>query len=82
MITTTHGLMDETLLEKKEGVVDTDVEHTTWVEYCLRGCPGPAHQTGTADAPTHFCSQHVHRSAHITLKRPLSAFGEAASLGG
>ena len=35
MITTTKGLMDESLLEKKEGVVDTDVEHTTWVEYYL-----------------------------------------------
>jgi len=33
MITTTKGLMDETLLEKREGVIDNDNEHTTWVEY-------------------------------------------------
>jgi len=33
MITTTKGLMDEALLEKREGVIDNDNEHTTWVEY-------------------------------------------------
>ena len=37
MITTTKGEMDETLLEKKEGSVDNDNEHTTWVEYWLDG---------------------------------------------
>ena len=37
MITTTKGEMDETLLEKKEGFVDNDVEYTTWVEYWLDG---------------------------------------------
>lgn len=36
-ITTTKGLMDEELLEKKEGVVDNDNEYTTWVEYWLDG---------------------------------------------
>lgn len=34
-ITTTKGLMDEAALEKREGVVDNDNEHTTWVEYWL-----------------------------------------------
>ena len=29
--------MDESLLEKREGVVDNDNEHTTWVEYWLDG---------------------------------------------
>lgn len=33
MITTTKGLMDESELEKREGVVDNDNEFTTWVEY-------------------------------------------------
>lgn len=33
MITTTKGMMDETLLEKKTGVVDNEVEKTTWIEY-------------------------------------------------
>ena len=33
MITTTKGLMDESLLEKKEGVVDNENESTTWVVY-------------------------------------------------
>jgi hypothetical protein len=36
-ITTTKGLMDEALLEKKEGYVDNDNEHTTWVEYWHEG---------------------------------------------
>ncbi len=33
MITTTKGLMDETLLEKKTGLIDNEVERTEWVEY-------------------------------------------------
>lgn len=37
LITTTKGNMDETLLEKREGVVDNDVEYTTWVEYWHEG---------------------------------------------
>lgn len=35
IITTTHGDMDDAQLEKREGVVDNDHEHTTWVEYWL-----------------------------------------------
>jgi hypothetical protein len=37
LVTTTKGEMDESLLEKKEGFVDNDTEHTTWVEYWLAG---------------------------------------------
>lgn len=37
MITTTKGLMDENLLEKKTGTIDNDNELTTWVEYWLDG---------------------------------------------
>ena len=35
IITTTHGDMDDAQLEKHEGVIDTDDERTTWVEYYL-----------------------------------------------
>ena len=37
IVTTTKGDMDESLLEKKEGLVDNDHEYTTWVEYWLEG---------------------------------------------
>ena len=37
MITTTKGMMDETLLDKREGEVNNDHEHTRWVEYWLEG---------------------------------------------
>jgi len=37
LITTTKGDMDESLLEKKEGSVDNDIEFTTWTEYWLDG---------------------------------------------
>ena len=37
MVFTTKGEMDESLLEKKEGVVDNDNEYTTWVEYWHEG---------------------------------------------
>jgi len=33
MITTTRGLMDESLLKRVDSVVDNDNEHTTAVEY-------------------------------------------------
>ena len=33
MVTTTKGEMDESLLEKHEGSIDTDTETTSWVEY-------------------------------------------------
>lgn len=37
MITTIHGMMDENLLEKKEGGFEDDNEITSWVEYYLDG---------------------------------------------
>ena len=36
-VTTTKGLMDEELLEKREGTVDNENELTDWVEYWLDG---------------------------------------------
>lgn len=47
--------MDEALLERRDGFVDTPKEHTTWVEYWL---------PGTMDRA-------VHRSVHVTLKQGL-----------
>ena len=35
MVLTTKGEMDESLLEKREGSVDNEIEMTTWVEYWL-----------------------------------------------
>ena len=37
MITTTKGMMDEALLDKREGEVDNDHEHTRWGEYWHEG---------------------------------------------
>jgi len=37
MIETTKGMIEESLLEKREGSLDNDIEHTTWVEYWLEG---------------------------------------------
>lgn len=37
LISTTKGEMDESLLEKKEGVLNNDHEYTTWVEYWFEG---------------------------------------------
>ena len=34
---TTKGEMDDSLLEKREGSIDTDNETTSWVEYWLQG---------------------------------------------
>jgi hypothetical protein len=35
LVTTIHGEMDDSLLVKKEGLLDNDVEFTTWTEYWL-----------------------------------------------
>lgn len=37
MITTTKGMMDEALLEKRTGGFEDDNEKTSWVEYWLDG---------------------------------------------
>jgi len=37
LVTTTKGDMDDSLLEKKEGSVDTENETTNWVEYWHQG---------------------------------------------
>jgi len=34
---TTKGEMDVLLLEKREGIIDNDNEHTKWVEYWHEG---------------------------------------------
>jgi hypothetical protein len=60
MVLTTKGEMDESLLEKREGSVDNEIEMTTWVEYWLDG-------------------ELVHRSAHVTLKKPVTFGGETAT---
>ena len=36
-INTTIGEMDESLLQKEEGIIDNDNEYTTWVQYWLDG---------------------------------------------
>jgi hypothetical protein len=35
LVNTIHGEMDDSLLEKKEGSLDNDIESTTWTEYWL-----------------------------------------------
>ena len=62
IVTTTKGDMDDSLLKKREGSVDNDIEMTTWVEYWLDG-------------------EIVHRSAHVTLKKPVNFGGETAAFG-
>ena len=37
MIQTIYEMMEESLLEKREGAIDNENEYTTWVEYWLDG---------------------------------------------
>jgi hypothetical protein len=37
IVNTTHGEIDDSLLEKKTGVIDNENETTSWVEYWLDG---------------------------------------------
>ena len=62
IVTTTYGDMDDSLLERKDGMFEDDNELTTWVEYWK-------------DAEL------VHRSVHVTLKKPLTyVAAEAAAI--
>jgi hypothetical protein len=36
-ITTIHGEMDDSVLEKRTGINDTDTDSTEWVEYWYEG---------------------------------------------
>lgn len=36
-VTTTHGDMDDSLLEKREGTADNENESSSWTEYWLNG---------------------------------------------
>ena len=37
IVTTTHGLMDESLLDKRTGIDEDDRARAEWVEYWLNG---------------------------------------------
>lgn len=37
LILTTHGELDDSALEKRDGVIENDHERTAWVEYWLNG---------------------------------------------
>jgi hypothetical protein len=37
IVTTTKGDMDDSLLERRDGSLDNDIEYTTWTEYWLDG---------------------------------------------
>ena len=61
MIRTIYGDRDESLYEKREGVIDNENETTAWVEYWFHGV-----EVNTL----------VHRSAHTTLKRKAGVEGQ------
>jgi hypothetical protein len=58
--------MDESLLEKREGVIDNEHERTSWVEYWIPGSTDRA----------------VHRSVHVSLKQGLILNPEQGQIGG
>jgi len=61
LIQTTKGAIDEALLVKKEGVVDDDIEHTTWTEYWI------------GEELVHR-SAHVHLKKNINAEPMVSGF--------
>lgn len=69
IVPTIYGPADESLLVKRVDTLDNDNELTVATEYCLVGCTGTAHVINKADSDSHFCAQHVHRSAHVQLKK-------------
>lgn len=62
LVNTTKGEMDESLLEKKEGLIDNEDEQTRWVEYWLAG--ELVHR-----------SVHVHLKKNVLADGMAAAFG-------
>lgn len=81
IVNTTQGPLDESLLMKREDVINNENERTETVEYCLKDCNGWAHVTGKPVSELFFCDQHVHRSVHVTLKKSVTSAGAAGSVG-
>lgn len=77
LIPTLLGEREADDLLKHEETIDTDVEHTTVVEYCAPDCPGEAHRTGVPEAAQCFCLRHIHRSAVVTIKQWPASLGGA-----
>ena len=81
-VSTTKGDMDDSQLEKREGVIDNDIEFTTWVEYWLPGELAPALAAWAAAHPDGEVANggemtgYVHRSVSMQLKT--SVFAESA----
>jgi hypothetical protein len=73
VIETTKGSMDVSLLVKRAGTVDNDVELTHWVEYWLPGAPAHPECAHRLEMPSRMCvlcpAELVHRSADVTLKQ-------------
>ena len=87
MVSTTKGEMDEALLEKREGVIDDEVERTTWIEHWLGGAPGCNHsfdpssseQDGSRPCLVAGCDGRlVHRSVDMFLKKAMFSEGFVA----
>lgn len=72
MVTTTYGEIEEEYLIKRVGRHDDENETAEWVEYRLRDALAVGGEAGEL----------VHRSAHVTLKKPgTGAEAFAAALG-
>lgn len=80
LVSTTQGVMDDSRLQKRVTKIDNENELTTAIEYCVLGCIGPAHNSEKPDSDSHFCSRHVHRSVHVTLKKFVGGLGVAAPI--
>jgi hypothetical protein len=73
-INTTHGEMADSKLTKRNGVIDTDKEHTVWVEYWLGGDSKCPHKLKDP-VDDRMCSlgceaELVQNDSHVTMKKP------------
>jgi len=66
-------MVEDAELQRRDTLIDDEVEKTVIVEYCWKDCPGSAHLTGLPDCSSHFCDLHVHRSADVRLKKNVFA---------
>lgn len=78
IITTTKGDMDDSLFDKRTGIIDNETENTQWVEYWQNGNIKCSHSSGiNPDLKCPNCgAEQVHRSVSMVLKKA-ATFSEA-----
>jgi len=79
-VSTSKGELDESVLDKRTGKIDDEVELTNWIEHWHGGTKSCKHRL---EDPSRVCldcgAELVHRSASVVLKKMPQFAGTAVA---